>query len=95
MSPEKGDRPADASLASELADRLALDEAKGEAAAARPDRAPPAGSVPDEHKMAGKKNHLGSDQSRWEGKIDEDAVFDEIKKGCNPKCGCVHEQRFS
>ena len=32
VSPEKGDRPADASLASELADRLALDEAKGEAA---------------------------------------------------------------
>ena len=39
VSPEKGDRPADASLASELADRLALDEAKGETAAGRSDRA--------------------------------------------------------
>ena len=66
VSPEKGDRPADASLASELADRLALDEAKGETAAGRSDRAPPAGSVPAEHKMVGKMNHVGTDESRWE-----------------------------
>ena len=90
VSPEKGDRPADASLASELADRLALDEAKGETAAGRSDRAPPAGSVPAEHKMVGKMNHVGTDESRWEDKANDDAVFDDIKKGCNPKCGCVH-----
>ena len=94
--PEKGDRPADAKLASKLADQLALDEANGEAAAAaRSAPAPPAGSVLAQHKMVGQENHAGTDDSRWDDKVTEDAAFEDTRKGCNPKCGCVHKHAMS